>query len=156
MRSALSLRGAARPVVVAVTALCLTATNVLAANPLDGVWSVTITIPQSPNSTLNQTLAVTMNVTPLGDSLVGRLTITDSQNRTVGGVWRQVGKHISITYELPCGASGDTCATLVMLAKLKGDRLKGGQVIVVWDVPDNKDPALYQTSNGSFTGSRGQ
>jgi len=136
-------------------ALCLCGSPAPAATPLDGVWSVTITIPQSPNSTLNQTLSVTLNVSPLGDSLVGRLTITDSQNRTVGGVWRQVGKHISITYELPCNA-GDTCATLVMMAKLKADRLKNGQVIVMWDVPDNRNPALFQTSMGSFTGSRGQ
>jgi hypothetical protein len=156
MRSALSFMRKAQPVVLLVTALCVAAPQVLAANPLDGVWSVTLTIPQSPNSTLNQTLSVTMNVSPLGDSLVGRMTITDSQNRTVGGVWRQVGKHISITYELPCGGPSDTCATLVMLARLKGDRLKGGQVIVMWDVPDDKDPALYQTSNGSFTGTRGQ
>jgi len=136
-------------------ALSLCGSPALAATPLDGVWSVTITIPESPTSTLNQTLSVTLNVSPLGDSLVGRMTITDSQGRTVGGVWRQVGKHISITYELPC-SSGDTCATLVMMARLKADRLKNGQVIVMWDVPDNKNPALFQTSVGSFTGTRGQ
>ena len=155
MSSALSLKRKARVALLVVTSLGLFVPRVWAANPLDGVWSVTITIPQSPNSTLNQTVSVTMNVSPLGDSLVGRMTITDSQNRIVGGVWRQVGKHISISYELPCGSS-DTCATLVMLARLKGDRLKGGQVIVMWDVPNDKDPALYQTSNGSFAGTRGQ
>jgi hypothetical protein len=156
MSSALSLKRKAQVALLVVTSLGLFVPPVWAANPLDGVWSVTMTIPQSPNSSLNQTLSVTLNVSPLGDSLVGRMTITDSQNRMVGGVWRQVGKHISITYELPCGGPSDTCATLVMLARLKGDRLKGGQVIVMWDVPNDKDPALYQTSNGSFTGTRGQ
>ena len=156
MSSALSLKRKAQVALLVVTSLGLFVPRVWAANPLDGVWSVNITIPQSPNSTLNQTLSVTMNVSPLGDSLVGRMTITDSQNRTVGGVWRQVGKRISITYELPCGGPSDTCATLVMLAKLKGDRLKAGQAIVMWDVPADKDPALYQTSNGSFAGTRGQ
>jgi hypothetical protein len=155
MSSALSLKRKARVALLIATSLGLFVPRVWAANPLDGVWSVTMTIPQAPNSTLNQTLSVTLNVSPLGDSLVGRMTITDSQNRMVGGVWRQVGKHISITYELPCGGPSDTCATLVMLARLKGDRLKGGQVIVMWDVPDGKDPALYQTSNGSFIGTRG-
>src|SRR5258706_9756488 len=68
----------------------------------DGRWVFTITIPESPTSATQQTLTVTIEASPRGDSLNGRLTATDSQNRTVSGAWRQVGKRVSVTYELPC------------------------------------------------------
>src|ERR1051326_7643950 len=126
-----------------------------AANSFEGRWVFTITIPESPTSKNQQTLTVTLDVSPRGDSLNGRLTITDSGNLTVSGAWRQVGKRISVTYELPCPDDGSApCASLVMLGKVKGDRVKKGQVIVMWDTPNDHNPALYDTSNGTFNGER--
>src|ERR1041385_6642866 len=68
----------------------------------DGRWVFTIAITATPFGHVPQILTVTLDVSPRGDSLNGRLTVTDSQNRTVSGGWRQVGKRISVTYELPC------------------------------------------------------
>lgn len=124
---------------------------------LDGRWLFTITIPESPTSSAKRTFTVTLDVSPRGDSLHGRLTVTDAENRMVSGAWRQVGKGISITYELPCPADGSTpCATLVMLGKIKGENnlVKKGTVIVMWDTPNDNNPALYDTSNGKFSGER--
>src|ERR1700742_4400407 len=67
----------------------------------DGRWTFNITIPESPTSGTKQTMTVTLDVSPRGTSLNGRLTVTDSQNRTVSGAWRQFGTPISVTYELP-------------------------------------------------------
>ncbi|HKV40439.1 MAG TPA: hypothetical protein VJX67_14595, partial [Blastocatellia bacterium] len=91
-----------------------------AGDPFVGQWQVTMTFQAAPGSKIQQTSMVTMVASPHGDSLVGRLTVTDSQNRTVGGVWRHVGKKISITYEPPCDPSSpNPCATLVLLGRLK-------------------------------------
>src|ERR1044071_5385949 len=72
-----------------------------AGQSFEGRWMFTITIPESPTSNANRTFTVTLDVSPRGDSLNGRLTVTDADNRSVSGAWRQVGKRISITYELP-------------------------------------------------------
>ncbi len=147
-----------KPALVILTILCglLVASRlVLAAPKLDGRWRVTITIPEAPGSRNMRDLTVNLNVTPLGDSLVGRLTITDAQSQqTVGGVWRQVGKQISITYETPCAVGQSSCATLILMGKVKGDLLKKGQVIVMWDTPNDQNAALFDTSNGAFSGFR--
>ena len=129
--------------------------SALAGKKLQGRWQFTITIPESPISDRSRTLPVTIDVSPRGDSLQGRLTITDEGGRTVGGVWRQVGKKISIAYELPC-SSGEQCASLVLLGKVKdgGVKIKNGAVIVMWDTPNEQNHALYDTSNGSFSGDR--
>ena len=127
----------------------------LAGNELDGRWTLTITIPAAPNSSTTRSFNVTLNASPRGDSLHGRLTITDEAGRTVGGAWRQVGKNISIAYELPCPGDGP-CASLVLLGRVKGGGvlIKKGSVVVMWDTPNSKNPALYDTSNGSFRGTR--
>ena len=128
---------------------------VLAAPKLDGRWRLTITIPEAAGSRNMRDQTVDLNVTPLGDSLVGRLTITDARSQqTVGGVWRQVGKQISITYETPCAVGESSCATLILMGKVKGDLLKKGQVIVLWDTPNDQNVALFDTSNGVFSGFR--
>jgi hypothetical protein len=124
-----------------------------AAAKLQGRWLLTITIPDAPGSDNTQTFTVNLDASPRDNSLHGRLTITDAENRTAPGVWRQSGKKFSITYELPCGVDGP-CATLVLHGKIKGDRLKSGNVIVMWDEPNDNNPALFRTSTGSFGGNR--
>jgi hypothetical protein len=127
----------------------------LAGNEFEGRWVLTITIPESADSRNSRTFTVTVDASPRGDSLHGRLTVTDGAGRTVGGAWRQVGKRVSIVYELPCPGDGP-CASLIMLGKIKGEntRLKKGAVIVMWDSPNDRNFALYDTSNGSVTGER--
>jgi hypothetical protein len=126
-----------------------------AGKALDGKWRLNITIPVSPNSIETRTLTVEVEASPRGDSLHGRMMIRDAENRTVGGVWRQVGKRVSITYELPC-TNEAPCASVVMIGKIKAEnaRIKGGSVVVMWDTPNPNNPAQYDTSVGSFTGTR--
>jgi hypothetical protein len=154
MRSRIHLlaKGAAA-VVLALLMAALPASA--AGKNFEGRWVFTITIPESPTSNNKRTLTVTLDVNPRGDSLNGRLTVTDGDNVTVSGAWRQVGKRISVTYELPCADDGSTrCASLVMLGKIKGEFVKKGSVIVMWDTPNDNNPALYDTSNGTFNGER--
>ena len=148
-----------KPIRVAVVLVGLLGTLVvspaaLAGKKLQGRWQLTITIPDPPISDKLRTLLVTIDVSPRVD-LQGRLTISDQVGRTVGGVWRQVGKNVSIAYELPC-SPGEQCASLVLLGKVKegGVKIKNGTVIVMWDTPNEQNHALYDTSNGSFSGER--
>jgi hypothetical protein len=126
-----------------------------AGNELAGLWTLTITIPESPTSTTSRTFTVTMDVSPRGDSLQGRANITDQAGKTVGVAWRQVGKNVSLAYELPCPGDGP-CASVILLGKVKGGGvlIKKGSVIVMWDTPNDRNPALYDTSKGSFRGDR--
>jgi hypothetical protein len=127
----------------------------VAAKGFEGRWVFTVTIPESPTSKTQRTFTVTLDVSPRGESLNGRLSATDGDNHTVSGAWRQVGKRISITYELPCPEDGSApCASVVMVGKMKGDLVKKGTVVVMWDTPNDADPALYDTSNGRFNGER--
>jgi hypothetical protein len=139
----------------AILLLIAVAPSAFAGNGLAGQWTLTITIPDSPGSNTTRTFAVNVIVSPRGESLHGRLDITDGSGKTVGGAWRQVGKNLSITYELPCPGDGP-CASLILLGRVKGGGvlIKKGQVIVMWDNPNNKNPALFDTSNGSFRGTR--
>jgi len=124
----------------------------------EGRWTFTVTIPESPTSTAKQTFTITIDASPRAEaSLHGRLTITDANNRVVSGAWRQVGKNISVTYELPCADdSSMSCGTVVLLGKMKSGKstIKKGNVIVMWDTQNDNNPALYDTSNGSFSGQR--
>lgn len=142
--------------VLAMAAMLLVITHsVVASNELQGQWTLTINMPDSPNSATTRTFTVTMDVSPRGNSLHGRVNITNELGQTVGGAWRQAGKQVSIAYELPC--SGDRpCASLILIGKIKGGgvRIKKGSVIVMWDTSNDRNPALYDTSNGSFSGSR--
>jgi hypothetical protein len=131
--------------------------SAIASNELQGQWTLTITIPESPNSSTTRAFTVTLGVSPRGNSLHGRVTITNEFGQTVSGAWRQAGKQVSIAYELPC--PGDRpCASLILMGKVKGGgaRIKKGTVIVMWDTSNDRNPALYDTSNGSFTGARVQ
>jgi hypothetical protein len=125
----------------------------LAAKKLDGRWQLTITIPQSPDTDETITFTVDIEASPRGNSLHGRLNIIDQQARTVGGVWRQAGKRVSIAYELPCSPETQ-CASLILLGKIKGTNIKKGDVIVMWDTPNERNHAQFDTSNGSFSGLR--
>jgi len=123
---------------------------------LVGTWTATITFPAAPGSSQTVTSTVTFNVTPRGKSLVGRMTITDDQGRVVAGVWREVGKSISITYEPVCDpSSGAPCGTFLLTGKVKpgNGTIKGTRAIVIWDTPNTQNPALYDTDNGSFSAS---
>jgi hypothetical protein len=141
--------------VLAMALLFAVAPAALAGNELSGRWTLTITIPDSPGSATTRTFIVNLDVSPRGESLHGRMNITDEAGKTVGGAWRQIGKNISIAYELPC--PGDLpCASLILLGRIKGGGvlIKKGSVIVMWDTTNNRNPALYDTSNGSFRGTR--
>jgi len=98
---------------------------------------------------------VTLDVAPRGESLHGRANLTDEAGKTVGAAWRQVGKNVSIAYELPCPGDGP-CASLILQGRVKGGGvlMKKGSVIVMWDTANSRNPALYDTSNGSFRGDR--
>jgi hypothetical protein len=126
-----------------------------AGKAFDGKWRLTMTIPIAPNSNQMQTFTVEVDASPRGDSLHGRMMITDADNRVVGGVWRQVGKRVSITYELPC-TEGAPCASVVLMGKIKVEntKIKAGDVIVMWDTPNDNNQAQYDTSTGTFTATR--
>ena len=141
---------------LAIAALLLAlAPPAFAGNELKGRWTLLITIPDAPNSTTTRTFTLTLEVSPRGESLHGRANVTDEAGRTVGAAWRQVGKRVSIAYEMPC--PGDVpCASLILQGKVKGGGIliKKGSVIVMWDTPNDRNPALYDTSNGTFRGDR--
>lgn len=137
--------------------LFVAAPPVFAAKKLDGRWALTITIPESPGSSTKRTLTVTLDAAPRAGSLHGRVTITDAENRTVIGAWRQSGKNISIAYEMPCPEGGETaCATLILTGKMKNQASNfiNAKVIVMWDTPNANNPALFDTAVGSFSGQR--
>src|SRR5262249_9301510 len=141
--------------ILSLAILLAAAPSVFAAKQLAGRWTLTVTIPDGPNSSNTGTLTLTLDASPRGESLHGRLTVADESGRTVGGAWRQVGKNASIAFELPC--PGDVpCGSIILLGKIKssGTRIKNGAVIVMWDTPNDHNPALYDTSNGSFSGQR--
>ena len=148
-----SVRARISLVVVAVLSLLVMTAPALAGKKLDGRWQLTVTIPQSPDSDQTRTFSINVDASSRGDSLHGRLTVNDIEGRTVGGVWRQAGKRVSIAYELPCSPGGQ-CASLILLGKIKGTNIKKGDVIVMWDTPNDRNHAQYDTSNGSFSGVR--
>lgn len=145
-------------VVLSIIVLLLAATpSAFAGKGFDGRWVFTITIPESPTSNAKRTFTVNLDVSPRDGSLHGKTTITDSDNNSLGGVWRQVGKKIFVTYELPCPSDGSApCGSLVLLGKMKSSNsvIKKGTVVVMWDTPNDRNPALYDTSNGTFKGER--
>jgi len=141
-------------VLISLAVLVGSALPVFAAAKFTGRWSLTVTIPESPGNSNMRTFTVIVDASPR-EGLHGRTTITNDEGQTVGGAWRQVGKKVSVTYELPC--TGDTsCATLILIGKIKGGglKIKNGNIIVMWDTPNEHNPALYDTSNGSFKADR--
>jgi len=141
---------------LATVALLLTsASPAFAGKELSGRWVLRITIPEAPGSTVTRTFNVTLDVSPRGASLHGRANMTDEAGRMVGAAWRQTGKSVSIAYELPCPGDGP-CGTLILQGKVKdgGILIKKGSVIVMWDTINDRNPALYDTSTGTFRGDR--
>ena len=148
------LRKRAAIAALILVAVLAVAPSALAGKKFEGRWSVSITMPVAPNSTDKRTFNLNFDVGPRGESLHGRITILDEQGRTIGGVWRQVNKKVSATFEL-CPDDGGPCASLVLLGKLKDNsKIKKGDVIVMWDSENQQNPALYDTSNGSFNADR--
>lgn len=149
------LRKRASAVALILVVVLAVAPSALASKKFEGRWSVSITIPIAPNSKDKRTFLVNFDVGPRGESLHGRITITDEQGRTNGGVWRQVNKKVSATFEF-CPDDGGPCASLVLLGKLKSSnsKIKKGDVIVMWDTENQQNPALFDTSNGSFNADR--
>ncbi len=137
------------------SALIVGGTTALAGKSFEGRWTFTVTIPVAAGSSQKQTLTLDIDALPRDGSLHGRMMITDAQSRTVGGVWRQSGKKVSIIYELPC-SEGEECASLLLTGKMKSSNtlIKKGNVIVMWDGQDDRNPALYHTSNGTFSAAR--
>ncbi|HKS40130.1 MAG TPA: hypothetical protein VJX74_05915 [Blastocatellia bacterium] len=130
------------------------APSALAGKKFEGRWSVSITMPVAPNSSDKRTFNLNFDAGPRGESLHGRITILDEQGRTNSGVWRQVNKKVSATFEL-CPDDGGPCASLVLIGKIKDNsKIKKGDVIVMWDSGNQQNPALYDTSNGSFSANR--
>ena len=143
--------------VIFVVACCLCEVPGAAAKdpPLVGKWQVTITMPASPGNSQKTNQMLILNVSSMdAGSLNGRLTVTDQQNNMVSGVWREVGKMISITFEPVCQPSHTgPCATLILLGRVKGGgTILKGQLVVEWDTPDGRNPALFETDNGKFAG----
>jgi hypothetical protein len=127
----------------------------LAGNQLAGQWTLTLNFPESANSSHTIEMILNLDVSPRGESLNGRANITDQAGRKFGAAWRQVGKRVSIAFELPCSGDGP-CGSLILQGKVKGGGvlIKKGSVIVMWDTENDRNPALYDTSNGSFHGDR--
>jgi hypothetical protein len=142
-------------ILAAVVLLLTLAAPGLAGNEFKGRWTLRITIPEAPNSTIERTFFVTLDVSPRGESLHGRANVTDEAGKTVGAAWRQVGKELSVAYELPCQV-GAPCASLILQGRVKGGGIliKKGTVIVMWDTKNDRNPSLYDTSNGTFRGDR--
>ena len=131
--------------------------SAFAGKKFDGRWVLTITIPESPTSSTKRTFIINLEASPRGESLHGRMTITDAEGRSVSGTWRQSSKQVSFSYELPCSDTGTApCATLVLQGNMKSSntQFKKGNVIVMWDTSNASNPALFDTSNGSFSGAR--
>jgi hypothetical protein len=129
-----------------------------AGKSFEGQWLLQVTIPTASGSSETTTFTIHIDAGPRGDTPMGRAVITDDQGQAVGGVWRQVKKKVSLTYEPPCsGDEGAVCATLILQGKIKSKTtFKKGAVIVMWDTPNDNNPALYDTSNGKFSGDRVQ
>ena len=128
----------------------------LAAPNPEGRWLLTLTIPDGPGSRNTRTIVLTADIKSRGTSLNGKLTLTDADNHSFPGVWRQIGKRVSIAFEFPCpGPSGSQCASLILIAKMKPEtHLKKGRVILMWDTPNDRDPSFFDSTAASFVGDR--
>ena len=120
-----------------------------------GEWVITITVPDSPtgNSFGTQTFRVLARKFdfPPSPLPLNKLTATAESGTAVQGVWRQVGKNFSLTFEMPC-EPGAACGTVVLRGRIKPKDFMQGTAIVVWDTRDDSNVARYQTVNGTFQG----
>lgn len=155
MRSRLLLRKLLPLSLIAVLlTAAITVSEAFQSKNFDGEWTLTINRPATPGSNQREAFIVNALASPRSGSLHGRVTLTDSENRSFPGVWRQTNKKVSITFELPCD-EGEACGTVVLIGKIKNKTLiKKGDVIVLWDTPNNDNPALFDTSTGKFSGAR--
>ncbi|HYP27048.1 MAG TPA: hypothetical protein VE262_10055 [Blastocatellia bacterium] len=118
-------------------------------------WIITVTVPDSPSGNHFGTrtfniLARNFNAPPSPLPL-RKLTATAEDTTAVQGVWRQVGKNFSLTFELPC-EPGSTCGTLLVRGRFNSKTTMRGQAYMVWDTPDPENVARFETVNGTFEG----
>jgi hypothetical protein len=120
-----------------------------------GEWVITITAPDSPTGNRFGTQTFTVLARkfdfPPSPLPLNKLTATAQGGTAVQGVWRQVGKKFSLTFEIPCEA-GAICGTVILRGTIKPKDFMRGDAIVVWDTRDDENVARYQTVNGSFEG----
>ena len=118
-------------------------------------WIITVTVPDSPSG--NQFGTRTFNIlarnfnAPPSPLPLRKLTATTEDQTDMQGVWRQVGKDFSLTFELPC-APDSTCGTLIVRGRFKTKTTMRGQAYVIWDTPDQDNVARFETVNGTFEG----
>ncbi len=120
-----------------------------------GEWVITITAPDSPTGNQFGTQTFTILARkfdfPPSPLPLNKLTATRQGGPAVQGVWRQVGKNFSLTFEIPC-ESGVICGTVILRGRIKPKDFMKGEAFVIWDTRDDQNVARYETVNGSFQG----
>jgi hypothetical protein len=118
-------------------------------------WIITVTVPDSPSGNHFGTRTFTILArnfdSPPSPLPLRKLTATAADGTEVQGVWRQVGKKFSLTFELPC-EPGAPCGTLIVRGGFKLQVTMRGQAYMIWDTPDPDNIARYETVNGTFEG----
>jgi hypothetical protein len=120
-----------------------------------GEWVITITVPDSPTGNRFGTQTFTILARkfdfPPSPLPLNKLTATAQGGTAVQGVWRQVGKNFSLTFEMPC-ESGVSCGTVILRGRIKPKDFTQGTAFVIWDTRDDENVARYETVNGTFQG----
>lgn len=118
-------------------------------------WVITVTVPDSPSGnhfgTRTFTIVARNFDSPPSPLPLRKLTARAEDGTEVQGVWRQVGKKFSLTFELPC-QPGAPCGTLIVRGGFKLKVTMRGQAYVIWDTPDPGNIARFETVNGTFEG----
>ena len=120
-----------------------------------GEWVITVTAPDSESGfhfgVKTFTFRASVNDSPPSPLPLQQFSATSDDGMVVQGVWRQVGKKFSLTFELPCN-EGEPCSTVILRGKMKSKTQMSGQTILVLDVRDRRNAAGYETVNGTFQG----
>lgn len=120
-----------------------------------GEWVITITVPDSPTGNHFGTQTFTILARkfdfPPSPLPLNKLTATKQGGPAVQGVWRQIGKNFSLTFEIPCD-EGAICGTVILRGKIKPADFMKGDAFVIWDTRDDENVARYETVNGTFQG----
>ena len=117
-------------------------------------WVITVTVPDSPTGNHLGTRTFTIRARnfnePPSPLPLRKLTATAETGTAVQGVWRQIGKNFSLTFELPCEAEA-ACGTVILRGTFKKLTMSG-RAYVMWDTRDGENLAGFETVNGSFEG----
>ena len=141
--------------VMAALAVIILASSVADAKKLwKKQWVITVTIPDSATGNQFGTRTFTIRARnfnePPSPLPLRKLTATADDGTAVQGVWRQVGKNFSLTFELPC-QSEEVCGTVILRGTFKKQTVSG-RAYVMWDSRDGENRAGFETVNGSFEG----